>query len=720
MESGPSFELRALPHRQTLLTTATSTHYVIEAPVHIILDHWRQWSDQPDVVDSIPTSLLALFQAAHQHLRDVNPAYADEYKHQANRVRQGDFLPTTRFLISADEEVASEWSRLAQGRWPEAESVTGSDIDILAMAMDEGSTVLRIIAGSEDLALSHFWQLARNTYIKWIPITVERDTIWVGPVQGPNEPTWEDLQRRRIAVGRSEAMARALRSPSLNGNLILCSQRMINEAFMVIENIQPGFVYEIKNNETPVKHAVMAWPDTGSDRPIRYTAVDMVSKECGIITRLRSIRHSEELPTGLYTVQADMSSTQRVSPWNCAYICGGSSFEDPSRAEQAALGEAAERYAGNCLDTRPVTYATYRELRAAGRRAVSPDSVILYHEKDYADPTFSFEPFRQDLRLGWVDGQEAGTGETVAVPGALVYSSWAGFPHTAEPPIIKCPYAGIAAGQTIEQAINNAIEEIIERHATMIWWLNNQPLPRFVNNPELLSRLGSLPAHQEISFIGLDNEFEIPVVCAVVRNRKYQTINLGFAARPTYRAAAIKALTEAFILQEGSIDLLDAEGSHWRAIRSGRLSRAGLKPFRADRRYRLDFKPDFTDCTELMAQQQYYLDPDAAGSLEDLLGTEQIRIWDEATPRVNRCAQDYIELMKAHGYHPIIVDITPSDIAQTGLCVVRVVVPGMVTNSPAAYPPLGSDVVTRAAVTLGWRSEPLTRSEINRRPIPHA
>ena len=46
------------------------------------------------------------------------------------------------------------------------------------------------------------------------------------------------------------------------------------------------------------------------------------------------------------------------------------------------------------------------------------------------------------------------------------------------------------------------------------------------------------------------------------------------------------------------------------------------------------------------------------------------------------------------GYHPITVDVTTPDVAQTGLSVVRVVVPGLYGNAPAAFPYLGGPRMT--------------------------
>ena len=117
------------------------------------------------------------------------------------------------------------------------------------------------------------------------------------------------------------------------------------------------------------------------------------------------------------------------------------------------------------------------------------------------------------------------------------------------------------------------------------WWLTGTRLPELEASTDLLKRLGEFPDYQEVFLTRLENVFSFPVVCATVANHRWQTLNMGFAARSIERDAALKALLEAFSLQEGSIDLLDPSGVHWNAIADGRLPRCGLRAYRQNRAY---------------------------------------------------------------------------------------------------------------------------------------
>lgn len=92
----------------------------------------------------------------------------------------------------------------------------------------------------------------------------------------------------------------------------------------------------------------------------------------------------------------------------------------------------------------------------------------------------------------------------------------------------------------------------------------------------------------------------------------------------------------------------------------------------------------------------------------------------DTVPRRTRSIGSYIELLAERGFRPIVADLTPPDIAQTGIKVVRVIVPGTVMNSPAAFPHFGNDVVQRNAVQLRWLVAGETKVHWNLRPLPHA
>ncbi|HBL29018.1 MAG TPA: bacteriocin biosynthesis protein SagD, partial [Acidobacteria bacterium] len=73
----------------------------------------------------------------------------------------------------------------------------------------------------------------------------------------------------------------------------------------------------------------------------------------------------------------------------------------------------------------------------------------------------------------------------------------------------------------------------------------------------------------------------------------------------------------------------------------------------------------------------------------------------------------------ARGFRAISVDVTTPDVQAAGLCVVRVIVPGLYPNAPAAFPFLGGRRLYEEPAALGWLPAPLTEADLVRVPLPH-
>jgi ribosomal protein S12 methylthiotransferase accessory factor len=352
---------------------------------------------------------------------------------------------------------------------------------------------------------------------------------------------------------------------------------------------------------------------------------------------------------------------------------------------------------------------------------LDPHELVLYSPQQYAAPGFPFVPLTRETRVHWVPGRSLTRDAEVLVPASMVYVNWYAAGYSSAPITNFCAFAGIAAGPDLDFAVMSGVEEVVERHATMAWWINGHPLPAVDVPPELHDLWdGTEAAHQRFSLIHLDNEFGIPVAAAVVHDDTDQIVNVGFSARPTFAAAAAKAWTEALTLQEGSRDLLRMDGLHWGVMASGELNGRAFKPWREDRRYLDDFRPDMRDCDDLMVQQQVYLDPRAGRRMAHLLEPAATRSVDTLSSLPRRSAATYRKAVEDAGREVIVVDLTTRDVASTGMSVVRVLVPGTIGNAPAAFPFLGRRRVQELAVELGWRDSALGEDALNYFPLPHA
>jgi ribosomal protein S12 methylthiotransferase accessory factor len=218
----------------------------------------------------------------------------------------------------------------------------------------------------------------------------------------------------------------------------------------------------------------------------------------------------------------------------------------------------------------------------------------------------------------------------------------------------------------------------------------------------------------------LPNQFGIPTVAAVLWQREEGFLNVGFGCRPEPVAAAFKAATEAFTLQEGSRDLNNPDGLYRRGAIEAMVSDRFLKPWRADRLYLDDFHPQFRDVTVLLCQQQLFLDPSAQEAVRPWLDTARAGHIRDVPSTPEHSLVCYEELLRREGLDVYYADLTTSDVALAGVSVVRVLIPGLVGNFPAAFPLLGGGRIQSAAVRLGWRTVPLEEGQLNYWPLPHA
>lgn len=450
----------------------------------------------------------------------------------------------------------------------------------------------------------------------------------------------------------------------------------------------------------------------------------LVDPRFGLIKRLERYTTPPELPGAYVAYGADVSDARWLGPWQNDPVALGAAFYDHKRARLAAIGEAVERYCGNFVPA-DLCRSSYQDLAAAGEPALDPAGLILYSDAQYAAPGFPFVPFTSDLRVRWVPGRDLSTGEQVLVPASLVYMNYYTGPHADEPPTNFVIYSGIACGPTRKEAERSALEELIERDATMIWWLSGSPMPgiEVASSPALVAALAAPGDTGAIRYhlIHIRTPFEVPVVGALIEDAALGVVALGVACRADPTAAALKALVESVHLRIFAQGLLDPEGDVWQAVAAGILNPEAYKPFRADRRYLDDYRADFHNVIDLGSQSQLYLDPRMRVHVAPMLNPPE-RVPLCALPAVTghdfRAA--YLARLRAHGFQPVSVDVTTPDVRSVGLSVVRVIVPGLYPNAPAAFPFLGGRRLYEEPAALGWRPQPLREDELVRAPLPHS
>ncbi len=448
----------------------------------------------------------------------------------------------------------------------------------------------------------------------------------------------------------------------------------------------------------------------------------LVDPRSGLVRRLIRYTHPPELPAALVSFAADVADTRRFAPWQADRVALGAAFSHEEQARRSAIGEAVERYCGNAVPSE-LRRASYNQLARSGVPALDPADLVLYSERQYQQRGFPFVRFSRDLPVRWVEGQDVESREPVLLPASIVYVNFYAGPYADEPPTNFVMYSGVACGPSRAEAERAALEELMERDATMIWWMSGCEAPGIdlASAPAVRAALvarvsGGIHYH----LMHIRTLFGVPVVGALIEDTALQIMALGVACRPDPQAAALKALVEAVHLRIFAQGLLDPNGHVWQGISAGVLDSRSYKPYRADRGYQDAFRSDFRDVIDLGSQAQIYLDPRMHLYLARITSpASSVQLADIPSVEAGDPRALYLARLRERGLRAYSVDLTTPDIRACGLRVVRVVVPGLYPNAPAAFPFLGGRRLYDEPFELGWLPAPLREDQLVRVPLPH-
>lgn len=603
----------------------------------------------------------------------------------------------------------------------------------------EGPVALLVLDQFDFRQLAEFEQHCASFMMAWSFFYFDISHGWFGPhVRHGHGPGFHDLYARRLAAAPDPGVLRAREAHTAYRDSYLPPPAEVSwmlSTFLVdVDRWLTGMPAKGRCHEvqldpvemTITRRRVLPLPDSAGE-PLAPEAEagspDMlVDARLGIVTALRTMRHERPLPANLTTVQAIGCDMRHAGPWRNDPVGGGSGFGDANAARKAAIGELVERYCGNIIRHELITRATYDELVARGEHAVDPDTLVLYSAAQYAAPGFPFVPLTRAEPIDWVRGRSLTRNIPAWLPASLVYVNWHGAEFATGPATNGAFYAGIAAGPDLRSSIKAGLLEVIERHSTMVWWLNRPPLRavRPAGAPHETWPESTSGGRLRGWLISIENEFSVPVIAGVVEDIDQQLFTIGFAARGDAEQAGLKAWTEGLLLQEISRDLLSPHSVYHSVVANDQLADQNLKAWRSDRRYLDSYRRDFHDVTTLLCQSQVYLDPRAIERVRPWVDVPAGLSWDDLTRLQPDTLETFQAVVESRGYEIYYADITTSDVAAAGLRVTRTLVPGTVPNSPAAFHYLGRAVAQDSAVRLGWRAHPLAESELTTIPLPHA
>ncbi|TMP28415.1 bacteriocin biosynthesis protein [Pseudoalteromonas rubra] len=430
-------------------------------------------------------------------------------------------------------------------------------------------------------------------------------------------------------------------------------------------------------SELSLKSTPITYDADGGSRA--YKAEDTLKKLAPFIGRqLGYIFPETKLSSPLDSIKIFTSGFYKC-PMKAPKLISGADFAQQTlgkgvtheQSKASALCEAIERKNAQYIGDEPSQVAQAQQLDV---RSYDFEQLLPYSEQQYArfsDPNDSESQRKQAaLRytgeaVNWTALWSLTRDEKVYVPTVCCFANT----PFEEDRFGKWHSNGCAAGNNLEEAILQALFELLERDATAIWWYNRLPRPQFELNgldPDYLAPLHeTITAEHDYWVLDLTVDTGVPVMAAIGRNKATQGYVFGFGCHLKPEMAAQRALTELCQL----IPIRDQNGA----------------PF--------DFDA-ITDDSFLLPNEQaprgsYKLTQ--SGDLKDdiLAIVEHLHSLDMET---------------------LVLDYSRSPIP---LSTVKVFVPGLCH----IWPQLGNPRFYQTPVKLGWQEEALTEQTINQQGL---
>jgi ribosomal protein S12 methylthiotransferase accessory factor len=369
------------------------------------------------------------------------------------------------------------------------------------------------------------------------------------------------------------------------------------------------------------------------------------------------------------------------------------------RARAAALGEAAERYAGALACVQETAPTPARELVPD---AVSPARFALFAPEQHANDSFPFDPFTDATPVRWVEGFALPDQARALLPSQLVRLSWSEL-SPGETAIGYSTSNGLACGPSLEESVLAGLLELVERDAFMLAWTNRLSLPLldWSDDDRLLEfeERYVAPTRARCDVVDLSVFLQVPAALAVVHGDGERTpaVAVGAGAGTTVQVAVEKAIAEAFAVRSWGLQMLLTDPEPW-------------------------FAPDFSDLVTFRDHIRCYIRDDHVQATAFLVASTDSRTVSSVAPLPTdsplAAIREIARRLARQGASAYAVDLTPTDLASAGLAVAKVVAPELCAldaRHDARF--LGGERLRNVPAELGLAAHPLQWADIN--PYPH-
>ncbi|MCQ2052483.1 MAG: YcaO-related McrA-glycine thioamidation protein [archaeon] len=250
------------------------------------------------------------------------------------------------------------------------------------------------------------------------------------------------------------------------------------------------------------------------------------------IDQVEDITNIDNLKIPVYSVNRKITAKGTFGNYNGKGVT-------PDQAKASAIMEAMERYSAELKETDVIAYGTLKKMREADMSYVEPIDMIL--------PARIMNGL-ESSEIAWTECYDILRGENVWVPACAVFYPY--YPD-GDLQLFRFHTNGLAAGNTIEEAILHAMFEVIERDAWSIAESFNMTKADVIIDDEnsvsgkLLKQFKN--AGVEVNLKNLTTDVEVTTIAASsddVRTKDPEMLNIGLGTHLDPEIAVIRALTE--------------------------------------------------------------------------------------------------------------------------------------------------------------------------------
>lgn len=332
----------------------------------------------------------------------------------------------------------------------------------------------------------------------------------------------------------------------------------------------------------------------------------------------------------------------------CAFGGGKTQVDALARVTEKLV----QTYCSALYNEDELIYADYNSIRS---QAIHPHSFPLFSAYQYTQSGFEFSPYHVDNVITWRSAYSLKDDCALFVPATFVYMPFQ--PRLATDRLMIPQPTGLGCGDTLEEAISRGICDIVAKDSFMLTWLLKIHPPKVnfkverlhywqcVANEVLKRQNADLYVYDITTDIGLPTL--LTVALAKSAAPPFVTFGLGSSLDP---AEALDQALEELVENDWMLHISKSEDVRLQLYNEDHVQWE-----------RLEYIGENFD------QLDFLLNPPFNRPLNDI----------STIPNNDGTLQSLASQILAKDLDILIADLTPDFLSEHGLCVVKVIIPGM-------------------------------------------